>query len=137
MPLSVRGTDAEFKFKLGDEITYSVNNKDYTVMSRKVIARMNLKIYLLRACDPTNETQQLQLNLTDEDKMTITDCLSVFSKVWPNLTQTGTNEEFMNYILNNVLGKICDIKEGVSHAVTFENGSGPFKMTFEGVEFTK
>jgi len=133
------GTDAEFKFKLGDEITYSEDGKDYTVLFRHVIAAANMKIYLLRACDPSSTTQQLQLNLTDEPKMTLTDCLSVLTKIWPNLERKRgeDGQQFMNYILNNVLGRVCDIHEGEAHNVSFEHPDNSFKMIFDGVEFIK
>ena len=137
MVLAVDGTDEEFNFKVGDEFTYSEDNKDYTVMYRKVIARANMKIYLARACDPTNETKQLQINLADEGKMTATSPLNVLNKLWPNLTRTGTGEEFMNYVLNEVLNKVCDIHEGVTHQLHFEHSTDNFKMIFDGVEFTK
>jgi len=137
MTLATNGTDAEFNFKVGDEFTYSENNKDYTIMYRKVIPRANMKIYLAKACDPTNETQQLQINLEDESKMTVTDCLSILAKIWPNLTRTGTGEEFMNYILNNILGRICDLTEDKTHTLHFDHTNDSFKMIFDGVEFTK
>lgn len=139
MVLSVPGTDAEFKFKLGDEITYSEDGKDYTVLRRHVVAAANMKIYLLRACDPTSATQQLQLNLSDESKMTLTDCLSVLTKLWSNLERKrGENgQQFMNYILNDVLGRVCDIHEDNKHDVSFEYPGNSFKMIFDGVEFIK
>tara|TARA_B110000971_G_C19731392_1_gene373211 strand:+ start:80 stop:493 length:414 start_codon:yes stop_codon:yes gene_type:complete len=137
MGLSEHGTDEEFKFKLGDEFTYSEDNKDYTVMDRRVIPKLNMKIYLTRACDPASEKQQLHINLEDESKMTATTPLDVLNKLWPNLTRTVSGEEFMNYILNNILSRVCDLHEGVTHDIKFEHETDSFKMTFDGIEFTK
>ena len=138
MALRVSGTDADFKFKVGEEVTYSENGHDYTVLYRHVVFGSQ-KIYLLRACDPNIPTQKLQLDVSDESKLTLTDCLSVLTKLWPNLNrEAGTSgQSFMNYILNNVLGRICDLTEGHSHAVKFNYPGNSFKMTFEGVEFVK
>ena len=137
MVFAEKGTDADFKFKLGDEIIWADDDRDYTIMMRTVVPRANLKIYLCAACDPTNPKQQLQLNVADESKMTLTNCLSVLTKVWPNLTRTGEGKDFMNYVLNSVIYKVCDSHDNCRNNVKFSWTPESFTMIFDGIEFTK
>ena len=137
MPNSRTGTDDEFKFKTGDEIIWSDDNKDYTIVRRMVSERFNLKCYLCYACDPTNPNQKLQINVSDEFKMTETNCLSVLTKVWPNLIKTGTGVEFMNYVINEVISKVCDSHEKCTNNIEFHTDGDSFQMIFDGIEFTK
>ena len=140
MPRMRNGTDDEFIHELFSEITYSEDNYDYTILHRKIIHVLgDKKMYFLKACDPTNPNQQLQLDATpeNESKMTETNCLDVITKLWPNLTMSGTPVEFQNYIINNILGDVCDTRDGHMHDITFTSLGNSFKMTFEGVEFTK
>tara|TARA_B110000977_G_C10996117_1_gene461929 strand:+ start:421 stop:843 length:423 start_codon:yes stop_codon:yes gene_type:complete len=134
------GTDEEFIHEVFAEITYSEDNKDYTIVKRLVVAPLgNKKIYLLVACDPTNPTQKFQLEATSENesKMITTNCLDVITKLWPNISMTGTPMDFTNYVFNEILYKICDTHEGCKNRVQLNCSGSSFKMTFDGVEFTK
>ena len=75
------GVDADFTFEFGDEVTYSEDNKDYTVVKRINITGMG-KYYLTRACDPANPVQQLNVKVTDLEKAPLfiddTPSLSIF-----------------------------------------------------------
>tara|TARA_B110000211_G_scaffold106577_1_gene123740 strand:+ start:576 stop:998 length:423 start_codon:yes stop_codon:yes gene_type:complete len=140
MPVARDGTDEEFIHEVFAEITYSEDNKDYTIVKRLVVAPLgNKKIYFLTACDPTNPTQKFQLEATteNESKMIVTNCLDVITKLWPNLSMTGTPIEFQNYIFNEVLPQICDAHADCRNTVSFRCGDSSFKMIFDGVEFTK
>lgn len=138
MPLPPRhGRDDEFKFKIGDEFIWSKDNKDYTIVGRVVNESWNVKCYMTTACDPTNPVQNLKIEYSDEDKMTETNCLSVLTKVWPNLIKTGNGEQFMNYILKEVIGKVCDSHEDCTNNIQFHTEGDLFQMTFDGIEFTK
>ena len=140
MSVARNGTDEEFIHELFSEITYSKDNKDYTIVKRLVVAPLgNKKIYLLIACDPTNPTRKFQLEATSENesKMITTNCLDVITKLWPNISMTGTPMDFANYVFNEILYKICDTREGCKNRVQLNCSESSFKMTFDGVEFTK
>tara|TARA_B110000211_G_scaffold224968_1_gene276608 strand:- start:28 stop:453 length:426 start_codon:yes stop_codon:yes gene_type:complete len=138
--LGRNGTDEEFTHELFSEITYSKDNRDYTIIHRLVIARLgNKKLYFLRACDPTNPVKQFQLEASSENeaKLTATNSLDVLTKIWPHLTMTGTPNEFQNYIINSILKEVCDTRINKKNDVQFTCVGNSFKMIFDGVEFTK
>lgn len=140
MVLHRNAVDADgFKFKPKEEITYSEDNKDYTIYHTKVIPAINKKFYLLKACDPTNPVQKLQLDATSENeaKMTKTNCLDVLTKVWPNLEITGSGQDFLNYFDNNVMAPVCDFEDGHTHSVKLTATATTCTLIFDGVEFTK
>ena len=140
MNVSRNGSNDEFAQELFAEVTYSEDNYDYTVLHRKVITKFgNKKIYFLKACDPTNPSKQLQLEATveNEAKLTETNCLDVITKLWPNITMTGDPVDFQNYVINEILTDVCDTREGYRHDIKFSSKGNVFKMSFEGVEFTK
>ena len=127
--------DNEVGFQVGDEITYSGNNKDYSIVNMMYPNSKDNKIYQLLACDVTNETQQLQLNCCDEDKMKLTNCLDVLTKAWPNL-EYKSNGEFTELLTKKVLSRICGVKK-LAHSINISSGGNSFKLIFDGVEFTK
>ena len=129
------GVDADFTFESGDEVTYSEDNKDYTVLKTININAMG-KYYLTRACDPANPKQQLNVKLEDESKLTKTDCISALTKVWTTLTYDGNFSKTESYIRNTLLNRICDFHETVTHNVTFYAEGDTFKMDFDETTLT-
>ena len=137
MPICCEGRDDEFSFNIGDEITYSVDNKDYTIIRRlKYMVGECQCMYQVKACDPTNVTRTLQISKTDEDKMTITNCLDVLTKIWPNLEMRSANQ-FHSLIMNDILGSICDLTDGQTHTIKYKKDPNKYTLTFDGIEFTK
>mgnify|MGYP006084256629 CR=1 FL=1 len=134
MKLSREGTDEEFKFKQGCEVTYSVDNKDYSVMRRIVIVD-GRKIYQLYACDEKNPNQTIQVQ--DEDTLTETDCHAVLEKIWPTLAFDGDFYKFHNNIINNILGRICDYNDHRDHKIETYLENDIFCLKFNGVVFSK
>lgn len=129
-----KGCDEDFKFKIGDEFTYSEDNRDYTVeMRRKFMVGGCQCMYLASACDPTNPLRKLQISVADEDKMTLTNCLDVLTKLWPNLEYTDNNS-FRSLVFNDVLKGIIDNDK---HECRMENDACCFKLIFDGVVFSK
>ena len=134
MKLSREGTDEEFKFKQGDEVTYSIDNKDYSVM-RRIVMIDGRKIYQLYACDNNNPNQTIQVQ--DEDTLTETDCHNVLEKIWPTLTFDGDFYKLHNYIINNILGRICDYNTHNDHKIETYIENDLFFLKFDGVVFSK
>lgn len=129
------GTDEDFNFCIGNEITYSEDNKDYTIVRRvKYCLGECKKVYYVIACDPTNPNKSLQID--DESKMTKTDCLSVITKLWDNLEYTN-NGDFHTLIMNKVIGRLCDptCEEKLNIKVEFNNEC--YKLIANGIEFCK
>ena len=124
------GLDADFTFGIGDEVTYSEDNKDYTVLKRLNITGMG-KYYLTRACDPANPVQQLNVKVEDESKLTKASCLSALTKVLATLTYDGNFHKTENYIRNTILNRICDLHETVTHNIKFYVEGDSFKMDFD------
>ena len=133
MPLCCEGSDDDFKFKCGDEITLSTNDKDYTIMRRLNITN-GAYLYQLKACDPTNPEQLLSLSTLDEDKMTKTTCLDALTKLWDNLPYDNNNT-FHALILNNILGNICDTH--TQHSIETSATENSYCLKFDGISFTK
>lgn len=129
------GVDADFTFEFGDEVTYSEDTKDYTILRRLNITGMG-KYYLTRACDPANPVQQLNVKLEDESKLTATTCVSALAKVLATLTYDGNFSKTESYIRNNVLNRICDLHETIRHTVTFYTEGDSFKMDFDETTLT-
>lgn len=128
--LSDKFTEGEFK--VGDEITYSVNSTDYTIMNILGLKNLNIKTYQLMACNPAQLPQLLQLNNTDE--MTLTNCLATINKLWPNL-EYSNNLKFLNN-LKEILIRVCGIHQR-DHGINISYEENSFKLIFEGVEFIK
>jgi len=130
-----QGTDEECQFKIGEEVTYSEDNMDYTIVGRLKMLIEDCKcFYQLRACDPNNPNQTLQIETTNEDKFTLTNCIEVMTKLWPNLTYEN-NGQFIT-LLTSLLGRICD-GNGVTHPLVFKEENGEFIFCLDGVEFKK
>ena len=127
------------KFNQGDEFIYSEDNMDYTVVGITTIRFVNKTYYLCHACDYTNPVQSLKLEITNEDKMTLTNCMDVLTKVWANITRDQPPSKFRDFVRNRLIGPICDYHAGTTHAVEFDTDDikDTFKMTFDGVEFIK
>ena len=135
MPVCCEGCDEDgFNFCCGNEITFADDNKDYTILRRIKVNINNSCIYQLKACDPTNPTQLLQINVTDENKMTKTTCLDVITKMWDNLPYESNNK-LKNYLINNVLGDICEGE--CSHNMSIKTTTNSITLTIDGVEFKK
>jgi hypothetical protein len=132
MPLCCEGCDPDFKFCVGDEITLSTNDTDYTIM-RRLSINNGSHIYQLMACDPTNSEQFLSLSTADEDNMTKTTCLDVLTKLWTNLPY-NTNQQLNTLVLNKVLRNVCGSE---SHSVETSVTENSYCLKFDGIEFTK
>ena len=131
------GMDCDFMFKIGDEITYSVDNKDYSIVNRLKYMMGDCRcVYQLLACDPTNPTQSLQILKQNESRMTKTDCLSVCTKLWPNLVFENASQ-FHSMVFNQVIGRICEPGSASTHTVSSKFENNIYTLSFNGVEFTK
>ena len=136
MKFYCEGCDDEFKFKVGDEIIYSEDNYDYTIVRRiKHMVGGCKCLYQLKACDPTNPRRTLQITIEEEDKMTLTNVIDVLTKLWPNLEMTSSSQ-MQSLVMNKILGLICSPTD-VSHSVEFKSAENSFTLVFEGIEFTK
>ena len=133
MPLCCDGCDDQFNFQCGDEITFSDDNQDYSIL-RRIIVLNNQYIYQLKACDPTNSTQLLQINSTDENKMTKTNCLDIITKMWDNLPYVNNNT-FKSLIFNKIMGGICESE--CTHNMKIYTTENSLTFTIDGVDFTK
>ena len=125
MPFWSHGTDEEFNIKLGKDITYSEDNKQYRIMQR--IRIVNDYSYYLTACDEQNPVQKLVIYRDDESKMTVIDCPSVIEIVWPSVTYNGDHNATRAFIMENII-KRCDVK---NRAVKFYVEGDVFKMDFD------
>tara|TARA_B110000211_G_C13956909_1_gene498737 strand:+ start:614 stop:1036 length:423 start_codon:yes stop_codon:yes gene_type:complete len=136
MPLWENGVDADFTYKLGDDLTYSDDNKDYSII-RRIKLINNQKFYFLRACDEKNSLQLLKLNADDESKLTLTTCKAVLTKLWPtNVTYDGDYNKTKNYIMNSILGRVCDYHAGEKNKVKIYIDGNTVKLDFEGETFS-
>ena len=129
------GVDEDFTFIIGEEVTYSEDNKDYTILKRINIRNLG-KFYLARACDPSNPVQQLNINVNDEGKLTKITPIDALQKLWPSLTYEGDFHKTENYIRNVILRQIVDLHSNVSHKVKFYAEGDSFKMDFDDTIFT-
>jgi hypothetical protein len=136
MPLWENGVDADFTYKLGDDLIYSEDNKDYSII-RRVKLRNNQKVYFLRACDDKNPVQQLQVNANDENKLTLTTCKAVLTKLWStNVTYDGDYDKTKHYIMNTIFARVCDYHPGEKHDIKLYLDGNTFKLDFEGETFS-
>jgi hypothetical protein len=124
------GTDEDFNIKVGKDITYSEDNKEYRIYNRIWVG--DEYKYYLRACDINNPVQRLQISRDDESKMTVVDCPTVIERVWPNVKYTGNHSATMTFILENIM-KRCDVK---NRNVKFYLEGDVFKMDFDEHTFS-
>ena len=119
------GTDADFNIKIGKDIIYSEDNKEYRIYGRYFV-RDDYR-YCLQACDVSNPVQKLQISRDDESKMTVVDCPTIIERIWHTVTYTGSHNDTMNYILENIM-KRCDVH---NRDVKFYVEGDVFKMDFD------
>ena len=130
------GTDLEFKFKLNEEVTYSVDNEDYNIIKR-VVVKTGQKIYVLQACYYKNPNKHIQLDFNEEDKLTETDCSAAMSKIFDQLPYDGNFNTLNNILTNYVFPLVCDYKDPVTHLIKTYTESDKFVLEFDNIILSK